>query len=153
VLNVQGDEPFMPEAAILGALKRVTEGDPLGTAAGPLPPEQVGDPNRVKVAVDRNGHAVSFSRAPLPPAEGALCESLHHLGVYAYTREALFDWIRLTPVPAEATERLEQLRPLAHGMSIGVAVLSEPVAPGIDTEEDLRHAEAHISGQEREVNV
>src|SRR6185503_8036584 len=104
VLNVQGDEPFVPEAAIRGALKRVMHGDSVGTAAAPLPAERVADPDRVKVAVDRNGHAVSFSRAPLPAGEGASCEYLHHVGVYAYTRGALQDWIRLKPVPAEARE-------------------------------------------------
>jgi 3-deoxy-manno-octulosonate cytidylyltransferase (CMP-KDO synthetase) len=153
VLNVQGDEPFVPAEAIRGALRRVIEGDPIGTAAAPLPPEQAGDPHRVKVAIDRNGHAVSFSRAPLLAGEGASSEYLQHVGVYAYARGALLDWIRLKPVQAEATERLEQLRPLAHGMLIGVALLSQPALPGIDTEEDLRNAEAYVSGQEREVSV
>src|SRR5204863_3991622 len=65
VVNVQGDEPFVPEAAIRGALDRVLGGDPIGTAAVPIPPERAGDPNRVKVTIDRNRHAIRFSRAPL----------------------------------------------------------------------------------------
>jgi 3-deoxy-manno-octulosonate cytidylyltransferase (CMP-KDO synthetase) len=72
--------------------------------------------------------------------------------VYAYTRDALARWIRLEPVPEERWERLEQLRPLLSGMAIGVALYPGPAAPGVDTAEDLRLAEAHITRQLREVN-
>ncbi len=91
VLNLQGDEPLVPADAVRGALARVTNGDAIGTAAAPLPPERAADPNRVKVTIDRNGRAVGFSRAPLPAGEGASCEYLQHIGVYAYTRRALLD--------------------------------------------------------------
>jgi 3-deoxy-manno-octulosonate cytidylyltransferase (CMP-KDO synthetase) len=66
-----------------------------------------------------------------------------HVGVYAYTRNALGRWVTLAPAPAERSEQLEQLRALYHGMTIGVAQLEHPVFPGIDTAEDLRRAEAH----------
>ena len=153
VLNVQGDEPFVSEAAVRGALQRVEEGDQIGTAAVPIPPERAADPNRVKVVIDRNGRAIRFSRAPLLSSEGASSEYLQHIGVYAYTRRALLDWVRLVPVPDELSERLEQLRPLAHGMRLGVHVINEEALPGIDTEEDLATAEAHLSGREREVTA
>ena len=144
VLNVQGDEPFVDSAAIEGALGRVRQGDPIGTAAGPLADDQAADPNRVKVVVDCNGHAVYFSRASIPyDRDGsAKIERLQHVGVYAYTREALRRWVALDPVPEESAERLEQLRPLMHGIPIGVSRCPEPPARGIDTLEDLAWAEA-----------
>lgn len=135
VLNVQGDEPFVPSEAVHGALARVVSGDAIGTAAAPLAPEHASDPNRVKVSVDGNGHAVTFSRSPVP-------SSYHHIGAYAYRRDALLAWVRARPVPEEVVESLEQLRPLALGMTIGVAILDEETSPGIDTEDDLALAEA-----------
>src|SRR5205809_6063588 len=75
-----------------------------------------------------------------------------HVGVYAYTREALERWVRLPPVPAERWERLEQLRPLLHGLPIGVALCAAPVAPGVDTAADLRYAEAALTRQLKEVS-
>jgi 3-deoxy-manno-octulosonate cytidylyltransferase (CMP-KDO synthetase) len=153
VLNVQGDEPFVPADAVRGALERVRRGDPIGTAAAPLSPERAGDPNRVKVMVDRHGHAVNFSRAALSAGDGVSAEYLQHVGVYAYTRNALLNWVSMAPVPEETRERLEQLRPLGWGVKIGVAVLDREAPPGIDTEDDLRDAEAHVTRQNREVTA
>jgi 3-deoxy-manno-octulosonate cytidylyltransferase (CMP-KDO synthetase) len=68
--------------------------------------------------------------------------TLQHIGVYAYSRDALDRWVALPPHPLEEIERLEQLRPLAAGIPIGVAITSEAPASGIDTEEDLERANA-----------
>ena len=65
---------------------------------------------------------------------------LHHVGVYAYTPEALASWVALPVHPLERIERLEQLRPLAHGMRMGVAILDVIARSGIDTEQDLEQA-------------
>ena len=147
VVNVQGDEPFLAREALAGAIDRVAQGDDIGTAAAPLDPGLAGDPSRVKVVTDVQGRALYFSRAAIPhrreetdPADGLYWQ---HLGIYAYTREALRRWTRLEPSPAELAERLEQLRALHHGLTIGVARLSDPVEPGVDTPDDLRRAEAH----------
>jgi 3-deoxy-manno-octulosonate cytidylyltransferase (CMP-KDO synthetase) len=152
VANIQGDEPFLPAAALAGALRRVAEGDDVGTAAAPLPAEQAEDPDRVKVVTDRDGRALYFSRAAIPYRRDRLRvpRDLYwqHVGVYAYRREALNRWTRLPPVPAEEAERLEQLRALYHGMRVGVAHLEEPAHPGVDTPADLRRAEAHWLAQE-----
>jgi len=89
-----------------------------------------------------------FSRAPIPylrdqADRGAMTErTLQHIGVYAYSREALRAWVSLPPHPLEQIERLEQLRPLAAGLPMGVAVTNEVPASGIDTEEDLARANA-----------
>jgi len=154
VLNVQGDEPLVAPAALHGAVARVRRGDPIGTAAGDLERGLAGDPNRVKVVTDSRGRAVYFSRAPIPFDRDATGDAIYHqhVGVYAYTREALDRWVRLAPVPEERWERLEQLRPLLHGIAIGVALFPGPAAPGVDTAEDLRYAEAQLTRQLREVS-
>src|SRR5256885_4579118 len=75
-----------------------------------------------------------------------------HVGVYAYTRDALERWVRLPPVPEETWERLEQLRPLAHGIPIGVALFERPAAPGVGTAEDLKTVSPLLPRQLPEVS-
>ena len=147
IANVQGDEPFVSSAALRGALGQVTErGLPLGTAAVLANAEVLGRADVVKVVTDDEGGAMYFSRAAIPylrdnadAAERDL-RMLHHVGVYAYTPESLERWISLPPHPLERIERLEQLRPLAAGMRMGVAIVAGPLRPGIDTEADLERA-------------
>jgi len=154
ILNVQGDEPFVAPAAIRGAIACLEGGEVLGTAAGSLDSGAAGDPNRVKVVVDTRGRAVYFSRAPIPfDRDGTGAVVYHqHVGVYAYTRDALEHWVRLPPVPEERWERLEQLRPLLHGIPMGVTLFDEPAAPGIDTPADLAWAEAEVTRTLKEVS-
>ena len=146
VANIQGDEPFLAREALVGALARVEQGDDIGTAAAPLTSSLASDPSRVKVVTDAGGRALYFSRAVIPHCrDGGDNNGLYwqHVGIYAFSRPAIDRWSTLQPPPAEEAERLEQLRALYYGMSIGVARLEEPVLPGIDTIEDLRRAEAH----------
>jgi len=155
ILNVQGDEPFVAPAAVRGALACLERGDPVGTAAGDLDPTLAADPSRVKVVVDAYGRALYFSRAPIPFDRDHSGKVVYHqhVGVYAYTREALERWVQLAPVPEEQWERLEQLRPLLHGIPIGVTLFDgPPPAPGIDTPADLSWAEAEFTRQMREVS-
>jgi 3-deoxy-manno-octulosonate cytidylyltransferase (CMP-KDO synthetase) len=149
IVNVQGDEPFIGKGAVRGAAQLVSSGRfPLGTAASHASSEILDTPSLVKVVVADDGRAMYFSRAPIPflrdRADAAkLAErTLQHIGVYAYSREALMQWVGLPPHPLEEIERLEQLRPLAAGLPIGVAVTNEAPASGIDTEEDLERANA-----------
>ncbi len=147
VANVQGDEPFVTREALAGALDRIAQGDDIGTAAAPLAPELAPDPARVKVVTDARGRALYFSRSVIPhrrdttaPADGLYWQ---HVGLYVYTRPVLERWVAAPPSPAEQAERLEQLRALHCGLTIGVAPLAEPALPGVDTPDDLRRAEAH----------
>jgi 3-deoxy-manno-octulosonate cytidylyltransferase (CMP-KDO synthetase) len=153
VVNVQGDEPFLAREALAGSLAQVEDGADIGTAAAPLEPALAADPSRVKVVTGHDGRALYFSRAVIPhrrdASDGAEGLYWQHLGIYAFTREALRRWARLEPSPAELAERLEQLRALHHGLSIGVARLAEPVEPGVDTLDDLRRAEAHWQALQR----
>jgi 3-deoxy-manno-octulosonate cytidylyltransferase (CMP-KDO synthetase) len=153
ILNVQGDEPFIGVEAVRGAIAQVAGGVfQLGTAAVPASPEILQDPSIVKVIVDDAGRALYFSRAPIPWLRDASDESVRnglvrqHLGLYTYTRPALAAWVARPPHPLEVVERLEQLRALAAGETIGVAVVAEtPPGGGIDTEDDLKRAEGILT--------
>jgi len=147
VVNVQGDEPFVSRQALQGATQMITEfGYEIGTAAVAAPPSVLADPNVVKVVTATDGRAMYFSRAPIPflrdPSDAELQRSqIHqHLGIYAYTIGTLLNWTNIPDTPLEQIERLEQLRPLAAGIPIGVALIDEPARPGIDTEADLDRA-------------
>jgi 3-deoxy-manno-octulosonate cytidylyltransferase (CMP-KDO synthetase) len=147
VVNVQGDEPFVSRLALHGAARMVTDARfPIGTSAVLATPSILSDPNAVKVVAADDGRAMYFSRAPIPflrdreDAELQRTRTWQHIGVYAYESSALTRWIELPESPLERIERLEQLRPLAAGMAIGVALIDEPARPGIDTEDDLERA-------------
>ncbi|MBC7895389.1 MAG: 3-deoxy-manno-octulosonate cytidylyltransferase [Cytophagaceae bacterium] len=150
ILNVQGDEPFVSSEAVRGAVAMVRErGFALGTAAAAAPAAVLTDPNVVKVVCASDGRAMYFSRAPIPWCRDArdAAEQEHlvrqHIGVYACRRDALLAWVALPPHPLERVERLEQLRALAAGLAMGVALVDTPPAGGIDTEDDLIRANAH----------
>jgi len=158
IVNVQGDEPFVSDSAIRGAAFMVTSGRfPLGTAAAVASPGILSSEHVVKVVTADDGRALYFSRAPIPflrdssdTAERNDCIR-QHIGVYAYTRESLAKWVSLPPHPLERIERLEQLRPIAAGLPMGVTVIAEPASEGIDTTEDLERANArwthHFAGR------
>jgi len=149
IVNVQGDEPFVAAEAVRGALGVVTGGHfPLGTAATPVTPAVQTTPHVVKVVAADDGRAMYFSRAAIPFLRDAADAELlrarvwQHIGVYAYARDALLRWVTLPPHPLELIERLEQLRPLAAGLAMGVARTEVVLRGGIDTEEDLERANA-----------
>ncbi|MGH7677049.1 MAG: 3-deoxy-manno-octulosonate cytidylyltransferase [Gemmatimonadaceae bacterium] len=149
ILNVQGDEPFIAADAVRAALGKVRGEFRIGTAAVRASAAVLGEPSVVKVVVSDTGQALYFSRAPIPflresrDAQDAGLLQDHvwqHIGVYAYTREALAQWVALPAHPLEQIERLEQLRPLAAGWAIGVGLIEGPLRRGIDTEGDLARA-------------
>ena len=153
VANVQGDEPFVSREQLERSLGAVRAGEwPIGTVATQL--ENAGDwsdPNVVKVVRDDAGGALLFSRAAIPfprdapPTFGSTLY-LRHVGVYAYTREALLRWVALPEHPLEQIEKLEQLRPMAAGLRIGVAVV-EATEAGVDTAEDAARAERRLRAE------
>lgn len=149
IVNVQGDEPFVARETVLAAIGPVASGRcGIGTAACKAPPSVLREPSIVKVVRGDDGTALYFSRAPIPHlrdgGDRALLEGavLQHVGVYAYRPEALRAWVALPPALLERIEQLEQLRPMAHGMPIGVGITPGTALPGIDTEDDLRRANA-----------
>ena len=159
VLNVQGDEPFVSRDALAGALAIVAEGRaPIGTAAVRADSSMLDRPDVVKVVRRDDGRALYFSRAPIPflreSTDAAMRDPLvrQHVGVYAYHRDALQQWVGWPPHPLELIERLEQLRPLAHGLAIGVADVAA-IEGGIDTEDDLARANARWALHEASVHL
>jgi 3-deoxy-manno-octulosonate cytidylyltransferase (CMP-KDO synthetase) len=149
IVNVQGDEPSMPSAAIEGAVSLVqSEQFAIGTAAAGDEIGILNEPGVVKVVVGNGGRALYFSRAPIPHLRDAADHHAlqplvrRHLGVYAYSRAALAEWVALPMHPLEVIEKLEQLRPLAAGIPIGVATIGPVTGGGIDTEQDLALANA-----------
>lgn len=151
IANVQGDEPLLKEAHLSSAIDLVREGGwQVGTCATPLLTHEARkNPAVVKVARAASGRALYFSRAPIPyrrdgkPEEEELEREpfLRHIGIYAYTRAALNDWVALAPSRLERLELLEQLRPLEAGLRIGVAVVGA-ADPGVDTPADAIRMEA-----------
>lgn len=143
VVNVQGDEPLLDPAAV-DALVAPLLADPdeqMTTLCRPLGPgDDAASPHLVKVVRDRRGHALYFSRAPIPyrrQAGGAA--PAVHVGLYAYRRATLLTLAALPPSPLEVSESLEQLRALEHGIPIRV-LESAYVSVAVDTPEDLERA-------------
>ena len=140
-VNIQGDEPFVsPEG--LDHLVRLMERPEveMATIAAPfLIRDEVEDPNRVKVVIDRELRALYFSRSPIPSGYGPAAIPMLHIGVYAYRLRTLLKLAALPPAPIETAERLEQLRALWNGIQIHVAV-GEYQYTGIDTPDDLARA-------------
>ena len=149
IVNVQGDEPFVRPEAISGAAALVRSGRfPLATCATTAPAGILENPDVVKVVCGDDGRALYFSRAPIPFLRDRADQNIrnsrvrHHLGLYAYTRAALRQWVSLPVHDLERIERLEQLRPMAAGMAMGVHLVDAPPLGGVDTEEDLVRANA-----------
>lgn len=153
VVNLQGDEPFASVAALqCVAATLAASAAPMATLASPITDTAtLFDPNAVKVVTDASGHALYFSRAPIPwhrdryasdrvtaPADPCL----RHIGMYAYRAGFLRVFQSLPPGRLEQLEALEQLRVLEAGHRIAVALSPAAFPPGIDTEDDLLRAEA-----------
>ena len=145
-VNIQGDEPLArPEH--LDALLQPMQ-DPkvmVSTIKTLCPPQDVGNPNAVKVVTDLNGRALYFSRSTIPfdRDKTGVVTYFKHLGFYAYRRAALDRFCNLPESKLEAAERLEQLRFLDNGIDIYVAETPFNTV-GVDTEEDLRRVEEMV---------
>lgn len=148
-LNVQGDEPLTRAehiAALIDLMK-----DPqiqVGTLKTPASAEDISNPNAVKVVTDSTGRALYFSRTTIPfDRDGSHPSYFKHLGFYAYRKPALDRFCTLPESPLEISERLEQLRFLENGIPIQVGESAYDTV-GVDTEEDLRRAEAILRQRE-----
>tara|TARA_B100001057_G_C22840653_1_gene946959 strand:- start:1721 stop:2416 length:696 start_codon:yes stop_codon:yes gene_type:complete len=143
VLNIQGDLPVLESSTIESAWMLLSNNNvDIGTAAAPITIyEERHNPSVVKAIVSweedkPKGRALYFTRATAPSGEGPL---FHHIGLYAYRREALEKFVTLPLSPLEKREKLEQLRALENGMRIDVALV-DTVPFGVDTPEDLERA-------------
>lgn len=141
VLNVQGDEPLVAAETLhrvaSAMLEDVGQSVAISTGFAPLDPAEAERPERVKVVVDEVGRALYFSRSPVPHGGPFRV----HVGIYAFRPAVLRRVVALPPSPLEQSERLEQLRWLAHGYAIHVVAVEAP-APSVDTQADLDRVRA-----------
>jgi 3-deoxy-manno-octulosonate cytidylyltransferase (CMP-KDO synthetase) len=151
VVNVQGDEPLIPPALIRNVAANLAahRAAAIATACHPITgAAEFANPNVVKVVLDNAGYALYFSRAPIPFAREAFVHGVHrlpprlpayrHLGIYAYRCGFLNAFKKMRPARIEQYEALEQLRAMAHGHRISVAITRSAPHPGVDTPEDLK---------------
>ena len=146
VVNLQGDFPTIEPEVIRAAVAPLSAdvGADIGTLVNEITGEtELVDPNKVKAAVafapgSRIGRALYFSRLVVPGGEGP---HYHHIGIYAFRREALARFVALPKGQLEARESLEQLRALEDGMRIDVALV-DSFPMGVDTPADLARARA-----------
>ncbi|VDG80996.1 3-deoxy-manno-octulosonate cytidylyltransferase [Capnocytophaga ochracea] len=153
IVNVQGDEPFTDKEnlqkvidifvkdltksiAVASLMERITD------------PDDIANPNNVKVVVNKFGEALYFSRnvIPFPRDPNTKVSYYKHIGIYAYRKEALQQFTELPPSLLEETEKLEQLRYLENGFKIRLALTDIPTI-GIDTPEDLERARKRLVTQ------
>jgi 3-deoxy-manno-octulosonate cytidylyltransferase (CMP-KDO synthetase) len=155
VVNVQGDEPLIPSDLIGRLAHTLAQRTAASIATACVTIHDTAEflnPNAVKVVCDHSGHALYFSRAPIPYARDAFAAGLaagaplpdglpvfRHLGIYAYRAGFLRSYARHAPVAVERFEALEQLRALWHGHRIAVIAVEPAPPPGVDTPEDLEH--------------
>ncbi len=151
IVNVQGDEPLIDPTLIDQLVERMRGGDePMGTIGSTFSEdEDISNPNVVKVVLNQCGQAMYFSRAAIPhdrDGQGG-GEVLKHVGLYAYRRAFLSQYVQLTPTPCEQAERLEQLRVLEHGFPIAV-IRAKATHQGVDTIEQYEaFVQAYASRQ------
>lgn len=151
IVNVQGDEPFIPPENIAQVANNLIDASAspniqMATLCFPIASKtELDNPNVVKVNFAKNGKALYFSRAPIPYDRSWIqnTQSMHdnayfrHVGIYAYKGAFIHEYIKLAASHYEKIESLEQLRVLYHGYDIHVAVAEEAPPHGVDTPEDL----------------
>ncbi|CDH34971.1 3-deoxy-manno-octulosonate cytidylyltransferase [Xenorhabdus bovienii] len=147
IVNVQGDEPLIPEQIIKQVADNLAESDAgMATLAVQIQDaEEAFNPNTVKVVMDAQGYALYFSRATIPWERDRFMQSketvgdnfLRHIGLYAYRAGFIRRYVQWAPSPLESIEMLEQLRVLWYGEKIHVAKALQAPGAGVDTPEDL----------------
>ena len=155
IVNVQGDLPFFPPAMVEDAVAALTRAPVAAMSTVKTPITELAEwhnPNVVKVVTDREGHALYFSRSPIPfyRDQGPGGRGQHgilgyrHIGLYVYRKDFLLTFTRLPATPLEEAEKLEQLRALEWGYKITVSETAQPTVE-VDTPDDLRRAEEMLS--------
>ncbi len=139
IVNLQGDLPALDPAYVTAVTAALPGADIATLAAQIDDPADLDNPSVVKPVVawrGDTGTALYFTRARAPTGDGPL---YHHIGIYAFTRDALSRFVALPPSPLEQREKLEQLRALEAGMRIAVARV-DSVPLSVDTPADLEKA-------------
>ncbi|MBW2725233.1 MAG: 3-deoxy-manno-octulosonate cytidylyltransferase [Deltaproteobacteria bacterium] len=150
IVNIQGDEPLIQGFVVDAAVDALLEDDcnEVSTLAHAADLAEIDNPNRVKVAIDRRGYALYFSRSPIPYPSRSSTQSTfwQHVGIYAYRRDFLLQFVNLARTPAECSEALEQLRVLEHGFPIRVGIVEHWRSVAVDVPDDVLRAETSLRG-------
>jgi 3-deoxy-manno-octulosonate cytidylyltransferase (CMP-KDO synthetase) len=153
IVNIQGDEPLIEGFVVDAAVAALLEDPdvPMATVVHAAGPEALADENRVKVVLDRRGFALYFSRAAIPAIRAFRPRGrpLQHVGIYAYRRAFLLEFVTLASGALERTEGLEQLRALEHGHRIRCAVVEGWHSAPVDVPGDVAAVEARLRGARR----
>ena len=139
IVNIQGDEPLLNPATVDALVLSLTKDDESVCATPVKKVSGIGkaeDVNLVKAVFDNNGHAMYFSRSPVPFSKDAEPEFYKHIGIYAYRADFLKTFVNMESTSLEKSESLEQLRILQNGFKIRCIEVSDD-SIGVDTEEDL----------------
>ena len=151
IVNVQGDEPFTDKENLQKVIdifaKDLTKSIAVASLMERIThPDDIANPNNVKVVVNKFNEALYFSRSviPFPRDTNTKVPYYKHIGIYAYRKDALQQFTQLPPSLLEETEKLEQLRYLENGFKIRLTVTDIPTI-GIDTPEDLEKARKRLS--------
>ena len=156
VVNVQGDEPFIPPLIIRQVAQNLAAQQKarMATLAVPLSDAaEIANPNIVKVVSDKDGYALYFSRSVIPyDRDGVTGNDLaqhyrRHIGIYAYRAGFIQQYVSWPASTLEQIESLEQLRVLWHGEAIHVDTALQTPAVGVDTAEDLAQARRYAASQ------
>jgi 3-deoxy-manno-octulosonate cytidylyltransferase (CMP-KDO synthetase) len=156
VVNIQGDEPMI-DPDVIDKVADLINKNEMSTAAAPIKlPENLKNPNTVKVIINSSNKALYFSRYPIPflrdEAECTITEQLmafpylKHIGIYGYQKATLLRLVDFPVSPLEKAEKLEQLRALDNGIPIEVSVVNHD-GIGIDTPEDLKKLKEQLKTQ------
>jgi 3-deoxy-manno-octulosonate cytidylyltransferase (CMP-KDO synthetase) len=153
VVNIQGDEPLIEGFVVDAAVEALLEDPdvPMSTVIHAATPAALDDANRVKVVVDRRGFALYFSRSRIPALRdtGRATRVWQHVGLYAYRRPFLLNYVRMAPGSLEQSEELEQLRALEHGHRIRCAIVEGWRSAPVDVPEDVAEVEARLADPAR----
>lgn len=146
ILNVQGDQPLVDPEFIQSAAEMMANGSyDISTLATPIHDDSYKIESVVKPVIsftsEDSGQALYFSRAAIPFGG----PYYHHVGIYGFAADALEKFVSLSPSKLELTEKLEQLRALENGMTIGIQVLQKDSPISVDTAADLEKALAAYS--------
>jgi len=145
IVNVQGDTPFINRQALEKLLNLFEDsGVQVGSLMDEIShPEQLQDPNVVKVCVDYKMNSLLFSRSVIPYPRNNLSTIKHyrHIGVYAFRKAALLQFVQWPVSPLEDAEKIECLRFLENGVKLKMA-LTSPIGIDINMPDDLTKARA-----------
>lgn len=147
IINIQGDTPFIKKEPLRQLIELFQ--DPSVSVASMMQvlekQEEIDDPNFVKVAIDKNNNALFFSRSRIPYLRDSNVPVTYyeHIGVYAFRKQALLDFVSWPIGILEAAEKVECLRYLENGLSMKM-LLVDYLGVEIDTPEDLIKAEKLI---------